>query len=199
MSLRFVLLALLSKEPNTGYGVGRLLNHEYRHVWEARLQQIYGELGKLQMQGLVEAESIDLPNRPAKKIYSLTPQGYEALDRWLAERPAPGPCKDDLLVRLCCLPRMPRDVIIRQLEERRDACGILVRELEQRLAQTPRTDPAELGQLLTLEAAICRAEAQASWCARAVALLQESEDRRSGAEEEPANLSRRAAARAARA
>ena len=68
MSLRSVLLVLLSKEPNSGYGVGRLLRNELGHLWDTRLQQIYGELAKLQSDGLVRAERFDLPNRPAKKV-----------------------------------------------------------------------------------------------------------------------------------
>ena len=176
MSLRSVLLALLSKEPNTGYGVGRLLRRGLSHVWEARLQQIYGELARLRAEGLVEVESIDLASRLAKKVYSLTPAGREALDEWLAQRPASRNCKDDLLVRLYCLERIPTDVIVRHLEERRDEYVSEVRELRDRLAQAPRTDPAQLGYLLTLEAALTRAEGELSWCARALVRLREADE-----------------------
>ena len=85
MSLRFVLLALLSREPNTGYGLGCLLHGQLNHVWDAWLQQIYSELARLEAQGLVESESIELPNRPAKKVHSLTPAGSQALDEWLTQ------------------------------------------------------------------------------------------------------------------
>jgi DNA-binding PadR family transcriptional regulator len=175
MSLRFVLLALLSKEPNSGYGVGRLLQKELSHLRDARLQQIYGELSKLQADGLVTAKSIDLPNRPAKKVYSLTPPGQEALDEWLAQRPAPIACKDDLLVKLYCLERIPTDVIIRRLEERREQAESEVRELRRRLAQTPRTHPGQLGHVLVLEAALSRAEGQVSWCAKALSCVREGD------------------------
>ena len=190
MGLRFVLLALLSKEPNTGYGMGRVLHHELSHVWDARLQQIYGELAKLQRQGLVEAERVDLPNRPAKKVYSLTPEGEQALDRWLAERSLPVSSKDDLLVRLWCLPRMTQELLVRRLEERQDECEKRVRGLRQKLAQVRQTDPAELGYRLTLEAALGQAEAQAAWCARALSLVGESAER-------PARPLRQPAVRAA--
>ena len=173
MSLRFVLLALLSKEPNTGYGIGRLLHGQLNHLWDARLQQIYSELAKLEAQELMEAESIDLPNRPAKKIYSLTPAGYQALDRWLGQPPGPVSSKNDLLVKLYCLERLPNDVVIRRLEERRDEYEGLARDLRDKLTKARRTDPAELGYLLTLEAALSDAEGQASWCARALSSVHE--------------------------
>lgn len=183
MSLRSVLLALLSKEPNTGYGVGRLLRRELSHLWDARLQQIYGELARLRAEGLVEVESIDLPSRPAKKIYSLTPAGQEALDEWLTQRPAPRNCKDDLLVRLYCLERIPTDVMIRRLEERRDEYVSEVRELRDQLTHAPRTNPAQLGYLLTLEAGFSRAEGQLSWCTNALSWLRETDPASSRPEE----------------
>src|SRR3990172_11360973 len=103
MSLRSVLLVLLSREPNTGYGVGRLLHHEAHHLWDARLQQIYGEFAKLQEEGLVDAQAIAMSNRPAKKVYSLTPAGEEALDEWLARPPPLHAAQDHLLVQLSFL------------------------------------------------------------------------------------------------
>ena len=89
MSLRHVLLTVLSREPNSGYGIGKLLQKELSHIWDARLQQIYGELAKLQADGLMDVESVDLPNRPSKKIYSLTAAGMAELDRWLTDRARP--------------------------------------------------------------------------------------------------------------
>ena len=172
MGLRHVLLTVLSKEPNSGYGIGRLLQRELSHIWAARLQQIYGELAKLQADGLMDVESIDLPNRPAKKIYSLTAAGKAELDRWLTDRAAPHTNKDDLLVRLYCMERIPKDALILRLEEERDACEAEARELRQRLAYRSRTEPSRLGLLLTLEAARCRVESQAAWCVKTLAWLR---------------------------
>ena len=174
MSLRFVLLSLLSKEPDTGYGLGRTLHNQLNHLWDARLQQIYSELGKLETQGMVEAESIALQNRPAKKIYSLTPAGNNALDLWLAEPPAPAPSKNDFLVRLYCLERIPIDVIIRRLQEQRDTYENKARELRHKLEETRRADPTELGHILTLEAALAHAEMLTLWCAGALSRIQEA-------------------------
>lgn len=190
MSLRPVVLAILSKEPNTGYGVGRLLRHDLSHIWDARLQQIYGELAKLEAQGLVVAKTVDLPNRPAKKIYSLTPAGQEALDEWLSQRPPPCSPKDDLLVQLFCLERMPHEVVLRRLDERREECVREVIELRERLDQVLGTsEPAQLGQLLTLEAALARAEFQVKWCAKAASDLREGEPVDAGIGDSPKSRS----------
>jgi DNA-binding PadR family transcriptional regulator len=175
MSLRSVLLTLLSREPNTGYGVGRLLNREFRHLWDARLQQIYGEFARLQEEGLVKAESIAMPNRPAKKVYSLTPAGEEALDDWLSKPPALHAAKDELLIQLSCLKRIPTGVIVRRVEQRRDDSLAEVTALRELILKTPRTDPGHLGHLLTLEAALARAGAEVSWCEKALAVLSAEE------------------------
>ena len=176
MSLRYTLLALLSKERNSGYGIGRLLQDPFSHLWGARLQQIYSELSKLEEQGLVEAELIEMTNRPNKKVYALTPAGDVALDQWLTEPPAPLLSKSDLLVKLYCLDRLPNDdVIVRRLEERQAEYEGVAHALRDKLTKVRQTDPVQLGYLLTLEAALTEAEGQATWCARAVASIRQKE------------------------
>ena len=176
MSLRSVLLVMLSKAPNTGYGIGRLLRDELSHLWGARLQQIYSELARLDSEGLVHVESVALANRPAKKVYSLTRSGERSLDGWLADEPAPVAAKDELLVRLFCLERLPAELAVRRLLERREACEQEAAVLRTKVADTRGASREELGRRLTLEAALGRAEQQAAWCERALALLDEDTD-----------------------
>lgn len=173
MSLRFVLLALLSKKETTGYDMGRWLHNELSHIWVARLQQIYVELAKLEAQGLVESESIQPPKRPRQKIYSLTPSGSRALDQWLEEPPAPVSFKNDLLVKLFCMERLPNDFIIARLEERQADFEAIAQSLRDKLTDARRTAPDQLGYLLTLESALSTVEVQASWCAGKAAELRE--------------------------
>jgi DNA-binding PadR family transcriptional regulator len=173
MGLRHVLLGILSREPNTGYGIARALRRSLDQVWDARLQQIYAELARLHDHGLVDVREIALPNRPSKKLYTLTPAGEESLDSWLAERDDGYAPRDDLLVKLYCLDRVPPEVLLRQVSDRAERFAERAAGLRRRAAQVPRTDPSRLGELLTLEAAVTRAEAEVSWCERALALLEE--------------------------
>ncbi len=173
MSLRYVLLAVLSKEPNTGYGIGRLLRTDLAHIWQARLQQIYSELARAQAAGLVEAEVTFLPNRPAKKVYSLTKAGAAVLDDWLEQPPQVDSSRDDLLAKLYCWPRAAHGRLLHRLEERRDAMETRCRALRRRLeAGITSNDANDLGYLLTLDAALAWAEAQRAWCVRALASLR---------------------------
>lgn len=170
MSLRSVLLALLHEEPNSGYGISRLLGTKLSHLWNARLQQIYGELANLQAAGLVEAEVIELHNRPAKKIYSVTPKGHQALDSWLARVATSQSSRDDLLIMLYCFPRTPREDLVRQLEARRELLDSEIRRLRLSLEEVEqRNNLFDAGYILTLDAALSASEAQLLWCARALA------------------------------
>ena len=175
MSLRFVLLAMLSNKQTTGYDMGRRLHNELSHIWAARLQQIYAELAKLEAQGLVESESIQPPKRPRQKIYSLTTSGIRALDQWLEEPPTPVSFKNDLLVKLFCMERLPNDFIIARLEERQADFEAMAQSIRARLIDARRTAPDQLGYLLTLEASLSTVEMQASWCAGKAAELREAE------------------------
>jgi DNA-binding PadR family transcriptional regulator len=171
MTLRAVLLALLSKEPNTGYGLGRLLRDDLHYLWDARLQQIYVELAKLRQGGFLDVETFGMPNRPPKKVYSLTPVGRQALDGWLADVPSRAAPKDQLLMRLYCMDSLRGDLMARALERYRDERQNDAAALEERRAQMPRTEPAQLGPLLTIEAALARAKCDVAWCVRAIATI----------------------------
>ena len=183
MSLRYTVLALLTDGPNTGYGIGRLLEHQLSHLWRARLQQIYRELSKLEAGNFVEAERVALLNRPAKKIYTITPAGNIS--------------KSDLLLKVYCLKRLPKDVIVRRLEERQAEYEKAVRDLREKLTEARRAD--QLGYQLTLEAALAQAKGQASWCAKAVVRIRGEGDVVSLPQSRPARSRSRTAARAARA
>ncbi len=173
MALRFVLLALISRQSDTGYGLGRLLRTKLRHLWTAAaLQQIYSALARLEADGLVRSELIEPRERRSKRTYSITPKGREALRQWLAQPQKPALCRDDLLIKLFLLPAAPREVVAGRLDERRLQLEAEIRQLRDRLREAEHQDePADLGYSVALEAAVSAAEAQLSWCFRALARI----------------------------
>lgn len=166
-----VLLGLLSRIPNSGYGLYRLLERELSHIWSARLQHVYSDLSWLVDEGLVAFETIDRQSRPAKKIYSLTRAGTAALDAWLRKGSLAEATKDDLLARLYCLERGPK-VLIGQLEDRQEACEAEAVALRQRIVLIASAQLSDLADKLTLEAALSRIEAQAGWCEASIAAIR---------------------------
>jgi DNA-binding PadR family transcriptional regulator len=174
MSLRFVLLALLARRQDTGYGLGRLLRTELRHVWQASHQQIYPELAHLVTDRLVDVEVEELPNRPNKKLYSLAPAGELALRRWIALKPRASH-RDELLPRLLCLGLVGADVLLERIKERLAERSTQLAELEPLLASVP-SGNASVGELLALEAELYRVRAEVAWCQRAQSLLSEGDN-----------------------
>jgi DNA-binding PadR family transcriptional regulator len=172
MSLRAVILSLLSRQPNTGYGLGRTLRQDLNHIWEARLQQIYGELANLTRERLVDVRTVPVANRPAKKVYSLTSEGEHAFDMWLAGPSGDHVCRDGLLVRVYSVGRLSPEAAVAQLQERSESLAQRAAVLRLRAAQVPHTDPARIGEVLTIEAVLARTEAEAAWCDRAIGVLE---------------------------
>ena len=173
MNLRFVLFALLSVEPNTGYGLGRALNDEVKHLWDTSLQQIYGELRTMLTASLIEQRIVPISNRRAKKVYSITPRGRAELHRWLADGATLPRNRDSFLVKLYCLEQMPPDAVVRHLEERRDASIAEARELRAKKAAVTPADREHVGLLLSLDASLAAAEARAQWCEKTLARVRD--------------------------
>ena len=173
-SLRLALLALLADEPNSGYGLGRLLAKQRNHVWSASQQQIYGELAQLDGDGLLSFKTISLQNRPAKKVYSLNRVGRAELRRFLIEEEPRSIMRDGLMVHILAAQHAPQAVLSR-LVARSHLYERQIAELKTRLVETDRSSKSEVGLWITLDAALARAKADAAWSKRAIAALRGSE------------------------
>lgn len=88
-----VLLAMLAKEPSHGYGLRRRLRQALGPFGEAlNAGQIYVTLARLERAGLVSCEQSEgLPDRPDRKVYTLTAAGQQRVAAWLAEVSWPKP------------------------------------------------------------------------------------------------------------
>lgn len=82
MSLRHALLGLLAEQPASGWDLTRRFEELLGSVWPAGHPQIYGELGKLETEGLIEIES-EGPRR--RKTYRTTESGVREVRRWLTD------------------------------------------------------------------------------------------------------------------
>ncbi len=100
MSLKYVLLTLLEREPRTGYDLVRTFDTAVGYFWNASHQQVYRELSKLAEAKLLKFKQIEQDDKPDKKIYSLSKRGKAALHDWLENPLTAGKTKDLLLVKL---------------------------------------------------------------------------------------------------
>lgn len=86
-TLGFALLTLLARGPATGYALRKQLRQPIGYFWTARHSQIYRELALLADAGHIVASEGHGPGPRAKKTYTITGTGRQALADWLPEPP----------------------------------------------------------------------------------------------------------------
>lgn len=80
VSLRHALLGLLAEQPASGWDLSQRFEELLGSVWPAGHPQIYGELRRLEDDGLIALDS-EGPRR--RKAYRITPEGLDAVRQWL--------------------------------------------------------------------------------------------------------------------
>ncbi|RQX11164.1 PadR family transcriptional regulator [Micromonospora ureilytica] len=88
-----VVLAMLAKEPAHGYELRSRLRAALGPLGETmNAGQIYVTLTRLGKAGLVTSRRAEgLPDRPERRVYTLTPEGQQRVATWLAEVSWPKP------------------------------------------------------------------------------------------------------------
>jgi PadR family transcriptional regulator, regulatory protein AphA len=119
MILRNAILGLLQYAPMSGYTLKKVFEMSIKHIWEAKLSQIYRELGIMEAEGLVTSSIKRQETRPDKKIYTITKEGIVWLNRWLSEFPVKfGPPKrDEFMLRIFFASRMDKKLIRKEFDE----------------------------------------------------------------------------------
>src|SRR5258708_17832791 len=100
MSLKYVLLGLITQQPRYGYELKREAEQLLGSGAELNPGQLYPLLRKLAEQQLIAGERVEQEDRPDKRIFTLTEAGAHELSAWFDE-PVPLPVgRPALLVRL---------------------------------------------------------------------------------------------------
>jgi PadR family transcriptional regulator AphA len=111
MSLRHALLGLLVDRTGSGYDLMKLFDSSLANVWPATQSQVYGELNRLNTEGLIEVVSEGARGR---KEYGLTGPGEEELRRWLIGSEAK-PQRSEALLKVFFLGVLPREQAVEHL------------------------------------------------------------------------------------
>lgn len=83
MSLKYVVLGLLSLQPRYGYQLKPEVEELLGGGTQLNPGQLYPLLHKLAEQRLVLGERIEQEDRPDKRVFTLTPSGHSDLLAWL--------------------------------------------------------------------------------------------------------------------
>lgn len=86
-TLEYIVLGLISIEPQSGYSIVNYFDEDSYNSWSASPGSVYPMLKRLEKQGMIDGElDIEHETRP-RKMYTLTEDGEMALDSWLKEVP----------------------------------------------------------------------------------------------------------------
>jgi PadR family transcriptional regulator, regulatory protein AphA len=85
MSLRHLILAVVSQSPSTGYEIAQEFDTVASFFWRASHQQIYRELAAMADAGLVRFKAVPQDGKPDKKVYSVTSKGRREFADWFAQ------------------------------------------------------------------------------------------------------------------
>ena len=178
MSLPHALITALIEQPSSGSDLASRFGRSIGYFWHATHQQIYRELGRLEVAGWVQS----LPpesGRGRKKVYQVLPEGRAELQRWVAEDQDPKPLRDAFMVRLRAEavvgPTGLADDIRRRLDLHRQKLAVY-RAIEAR--DFTREDPSRMAQLqhLVLAAGIMQETMWIEFSEKALAILAVSPD-----------------------
>ncbi len=85
--LEYIVLGLISMEPQSGYSIVSYFDEDSYNSWSASPGSVYPMLKRLEKQGVILGElDVEHETRP-RKMYTLTETGEASLDVWLGEVP----------------------------------------------------------------------------------------------------------------
>ncbi|RCW46148.1 PadR family transcriptional regulator [Halopolyspora algeriensis] len=89
MSIGLTLLGLLEGGSRHGYDLKRAYDDRFGQNRSLAYGQVYSTLSRLLRDGLVAVDGVESGEGPERKRYSITPEGVEALERWLSTSEKP--------------------------------------------------------------------------------------------------------------
>src|SRR5712692_3445189 len=117
MSLKHALLGFINYGPMTGYELKKFFDTSVAHFWNAELSQIYPTLKHMEADGLVQM-SVDIQeDRPNRKVYSITEAGRGELIDWLGQPAEPEQLREPLLIKVFFGAALPKQELLRVLEQ----------------------------------------------------------------------------------
>jgi DNA-binding PadR family transcriptional regulator len=95
---------MLTQAPGSGYDLLRRFEKSMANVWPATQSQLYGELNKLAVAGLIEVSDVGPRGR---KEYRATDAGRAELVRWITNPQDDPPFRSAALLRVFLLSEIP--------------------------------------------------------------------------------------------
>ena len=141
MDIKTLCLGVLTEGEKTGYEIKQHFEEAFSHFFGAGFGSIYPALAELTRQGLVTCQSVEQDKRPAKKGYSLTSAGRQALIEDLSTTPPRHKVRSEFLVLMYFAHLLPPErveqIIDAMLVQWQPAVDAINACLEDRAAHAP--------------------------------------------------------------
>ena len=113
--LKYIILGLLAHRELTGYDIKKLFDEELGDFWYSNHSQIYPELQRMEMNGIIVSHTEIVGKKLEKKFYKITASGKDELDIWMHEPLSPlVPTRDEFTMKLYLI-KSPDDPLVEQL------------------------------------------------------------------------------------
>ena len=160
-NFRYFTLGLLVKRAMSGYDIKRLLKSLGWLLGNPRFGTIYPALHALLQDDLVTVEVVPHPNRPARKIYTITEAGKQALQEWIAQPQPSSIGMKAFIMHLILAGDSTRDGLAAHLQQRREVAAAQHSALEQAVEELG--EQASLGEHMAIEYSLTIASAELAW------------------------------------
>jgi DNA-binding PadR family transcriptional regulator len=148
----------------SGYDIKRMLKSLSWLVGAPSFGSLYPALAALEQDGLVSMKTEARPNRPSRKVYSITEKGAQSLQEWINQPTGPNASLKAFAMRLLVADSMTQAGLIAQLYQRRAQITAHRVALEQNTL-CPR-DGTNSGQRLAMDYGLALADAELAWLDR---------------------------------
>jgi DNA-binding PadR family transcriptional regulator len=176
MSVSATMLGLLEPQPSHGYELKRAYDRRFGQDRPLPFGQVYATLSRLERDGRVRVDGTETSGGPERKLFAITPEGVEELERWLAEPEAPEPHLQTVLFTKVVLALLSGRDADRFLDAQRAAHLARMREL------TAERRAGGIADALVTDYALFHLEADLRWidltASRLAQLAQEVADER---------------------
>ena len=166
------ILSLVAEAPRHGYEIEQVIKQRGMRDWtEVGFSSIYYLLKKLEKEGFVESRLEEAPRGPARKVYSATTAGREALiENVLQALSVPQPCYSPFQLGLSNLPGIHPGQALSALRKYRQA---LITRLERGKASWEAQKPLPYYVDAMFEHGITIGEAEVQWIEKFIRQLEE--------------------------
>lgn len=174
-SFRFFILGLLGEQAMSGYDIRQMMKRLGWLIGSPSFGAIYPALHALLAEEQVTVEVISRPDRPPRKLYSITEAGRQALTGWVAGLDG---TNGSLRTFIQCLILVGDydhiDRLLAHLRQRREA--IVHHHQALTHAASDLNVDAGIGHRLAIEYGLATASAELDWLDRAIARLSRDKE-----------------------